>query len=304
MKKHAEFSAILTMVSIFFLSACASTKKKELPTPYESHTPISSTPLVLAPIPPVSVPLENDIYPEKVPNPDQVVLILGPGMVQGYSCVGILKALHEMKVPIRSIYASEVCAWVSAAYLTQPTLNRMDWALMQVGEDSLFKAKTGLRIESVENRLEQKLKSIFGERQLEELNPPLSIPLKDKESGEIHLFQKGKIREVIRAALSTPNGLSPGKIDGRLYSSASLDSAYPFQTARKTEGYPIFLFEIEKMNPAFQPELISLGIDRVSVPVRHLPNHDYKKRNEAIYLGKKATQEAKAQIFERLGRTE
>jgi hypothetical protein len=74
----------------------------------------------------------------------------------------------------------------------------------------------------------------------------------------------------------------------------------------EAHGYPVFLFEIEKMNPArvSQAELSALNVDVVSVPVRHISDQDFKKRNEAIYLGKKATQDAKARIYERLGRTQ
>lgn len=286
----------------FFLmmNACATAKKKEVLPPPVS---VPSQPLVLAPpAPPAFGP--DEVLPAKVANPDQVVLVLGPGMVQGYACVGVLKSLREMKIPIRSIYASEVCAWVSALYLTQPTLNRMDWAIMQFGEDALFKERSGLRMTSPETKLEAKLQEIFGEKQLEELKPPLRIPLIDVETGVTHVFEKGKIKEIIRAALSTPRGLAPGKIEGREYQSASASTAYAYVHATKNEGYPIFLFETEKVNPVLLPELATLEVGVVSIPVRHISNQDFKKRNEAIYLGKRTTQEAKARIFERLGRTE
>ncbi len=299
MQKHAALSAIMLM---FFFSACASATKKEVPGPVQV---VPSQPLVLAPPAEMQGPMPY-VYPEKVENPDQVVVVLGSGMVQGYSCVGILKSLREMKVPIRAIYAREVCALVSALYLTQPTLNRMDWALMQFSEDALIKEKSGLRMTSTESKLESKLQEIFGEKQLEELNPPLIIPLVD-EAGVTHMFKKGKLKEVIRASLSTPKGLSPGKIEGRPYRGWHPDGPYTYLGGGiEANGYPVFLFEIEKMNPArvSHTELSALNVEVISVPVRHISDQDFKKRNEAIYLGKKATQEAKAKIFERLGRTE
>ena len=295
-------SLILAIGLGSFSFGCASASKAPVQGP-EPRLGSESQTQPMGPPESYGPPIPDSAQVTGVANPDAVVLMLGPGMAPGFSCVGILKAVHEMKVPLRAIYANEVCALVAALYLTQPTLNRMDWALMQFKEDRLSKDAGGLSLGSTESKLERKLAEVFGNRTLEELKIPLRIPLLRPETGEVVLVEKGKLSEAVRAALSTNRGLKPGTIEGVRFKSVEKPKyAYPIADAWRREGYPLVVAETSG-GPAPRPG-DGVPVTIVRVPLNGIAAADFKKRNQATFRGKNAFQNAKSDILGKIGRTE
>lgn len=298
-----RFHAALTFVSaafLFSLASCASASKS----PVQGPEPLPGTvsrPEPMGPHESFGPPVPETAR-AGVANPDAVVLILGPGMAQGFSCVGAIKAVHEMKIPVRAIYANEVCALVAALYLTQPTLNRLDWALMQFKDENLSRSGSALSLGSPEGKLESKLAEVFGNRTHQELRIPLRIPLMRPETGEVTIFEKGRLADTVRAALSTATGLAPGTIDGVKWKSVERPKyAYPIGEAWEHEGYPLVVLATTFFSPPAgeTPPLVKIPVKMAGIGAT-----DFKKRNSAAYQGKRAVQAAKSDIMGKIGRTE
>lgn len=301
MKLH-QTTILLTTILFVVMSGCASARKSE-PMGPAAPGEVGTRP-VHGPQEAYGPPVPAPSGTVAVSQPDQVVLVFGPGLARGFACVGILKSLHELKVPIRAIYATEVCALASALYLSQPTLNRMDWALMQFGEDQLVKG-SGISLSSTEKKLESKLLEVFGNQTHEDLRIPLRIPLLSLESGHTVIAEKGNLRDTLRSTLSSDNRLSPGVWEGRPHRSASVIESFPVAQAWQQEGgYPVIAFTTGAFPPSVKSAAKDLGVMFVSVPMGGISDADFKKRNQATYQGKNIIQKMKSEILQKIGRTE
>jgi hypothetical protein len=309
----------VAIAAIFALvSSCASTPSAPQATP--SPSPVAATDVMGPPSPGAAAsPSPSEQYgpfpgapagpvavATPIPSGDQVVLVLGHGLARGFSHVGAIKALAEIKLPIHAIYATEVGALAAALHFTQPTANRVDWALLRFSEKNLARPEGGisiLKLKSPERDLEEKLREVFGERRIEELDGRLHILLEDAQTGERFEARRGELWKAVRAALAAENGYSPIEVDGRKARSSRGGVAEAYRAARAAETYPIVVVLAgDRVEEELRREAGS-GTEIVVAPVSGRDDLDLKKRNQAVFAGKSAVHQASARLLGLVGRS-
>lgn len=297
-----------TVLIIAILSSCASPNKRRhqesitgQPSRAESGElfgPVSDS--TVEPFPPASAPLEI------ISKPDRIVLVFGRGLAQGYTYVGVLRALSELKIPIHAIYATEIGALAAALYFTQPNSNRVDWALLRFTEKNLLHPEGNfsfVRLQSPESELSERLRDIFGERRVESLSEKLHITLEDSKTGENLEAKSGTLWRALRGALAGANGFSPEDFEGRKVRASSRKILAEYQIARQTEKYPVVV-----VNAGFEPpELFRKLVESqkavfITIPMLGINDLDLGKKNQAVFLGKNAIHQAANELLGLIGR--
>jgi hypothetical protein len=218
----------------------------------------------------------------------------------------VIKALSEMKVPIHSIYATEFGALAGALYFTQPNANRIDWALLRFTENNLRRPDGKLallKLKSPEANLEEKLREIFGDKRVETYADRLHILLQDAKTGEKIEAKTGDLWRAVRGALSGANGFGPVDFEGREVKASTSKVSDEYRIARQLEGYPIVV-AIAGQPPS---ELLRRLIEAqkstlLYIPLPGVDDLDLKRRNQAVFSGKSAVQQAANEILGLIGR--
>lgn len=316
--RRRNFSRILITLSLAALTACASARKST-----SGHELSGTSGEVMGPPRPEG-PLSNgEVYgpgfsdvAESVPgptaaaplirNPDKVALVLGPGLTYGYSAVGAIKALVELKVPVHAIYGTEIGALVGALYYTQPNPNRIDWALLRFNENNLRHSESklaALKFKSPEEDLEERLKEVFGERRVETYADRLHILLEDAKTGEKLEAKSGELWRAVRGALAGANGFAPIDFEGRTVRASTKKMSDEYRIARQVEGYPIVVVLAGKQpSELFRKLIEEQKSTLIYVPLAGIDNLDLKKRNQAVFAGKSAVHQAANEILGLVGR--
>lgn len=313
--KNAERPLVCAIVGILFVSlvsGCSSIRKRQ------EAQDRSDRPLVLAPgVTPLPQPTPEMAGPAEpfgpIPppsaityseNPDQVVLVFGPGVSSGFAYVGVLKALHKLKVPIRAIYASEVGALVSSLYLTQPNLNKMDWALMQFNERNLVREKKLVSFNSPEEKLEKSLDDLIGNIRVEDLRAKVAVPLEEVKSNTAVFADRGELKEILRCTLSGSSGLKPcRRADKKEYRAGGGKIGQVYQLARQQETYPILVVNAgEEVSLLLRKLMDEQHAYYVQIPLNKWDDLDLRRKNQAAFLGKQAIEQNEKAILSLIGK--
>ena len=60
-----------------------------------------------------------------------VALVLGPGLARGYAHAGVLRTLHDNKIPVGAVLGVEMGALIGAIFATSRTINEFEWKLFK-----------------------------------------------------------------------------------------------------------------------------------------------------------------------------
>ncbi len=307
------FGNLALVLAIGLFSSCGSTRK--LPVATDISTKTSEDEVaeaaeaeeareVYGPFPNAS-PIDEEGVPPVVDAPERIVLVFGSGLAHGFAYVGVLRALQDLKIEVQSIYATEVGALAAALYFTQPNANRVDWALMRFNEKNLRKpeGKFTFRLGSPEGDLESKLREVFGEKTLDSLQGRLHVTLENSANGKFFEAQGGDLREVLRAGLSGANGFSSIPLEGNPARAASKKLSETYRLARQRENAPVVVVSAGvPPSESFRKLVQEQNSTLIHVPLSGIDDLDLKKRNQAVFLGKSATQKSAGDLLRLVGR--
>jgi NTE family protein len=196
----------------------------------------------------------------------QVGLVLSGGGARGAAHIGVIKVLEELRVPIDVIAGSSMGALVGAAYASGTPVKDLEEGLLSQDWDRLLTDESPrvdrsfLRKEEDQNRLlrlelgvktdgirlppgaitGQKFDALFS--QITRNTPPVldfdSLPIRfravatDAETGTMHVFDKGRLVDAMRASMSVPGAIAPYQVGERIYLDGGLTRNLPVDVAR------------------------------------------------------------------------
>jgi predicted acylesterase/phospholipase RssA len=234
--------------------------------------------------------------PDYGPSPSlitPIVLVFGAGGARAYSYAGVLIGLLDAKIPLGAITATGMGALIAALYASSQTINEFEWKLLQFDE-KVFSSQRSFFSSFRESSpdpaiLERRLIDVFGDTRLEDLNLPVKILLQDIGTQEIILYEKGSIRQLVRAALSGEETFPAPRLNGRQLQSAEKVSAFPTKNAYDLEIGPVIVVDVREQKKVIsdlreaslvlEPNLMSLN------------QQAYEKRSIAIFQGKNIVSE-------------
>ena len=185
--------------------------------------------------------------PDKGP---AVSLVIGSGSVKCAAALGVVKALADAGIGLDRIvgcsagalFASIVALGYDTAAAKDITVrtwtkdltsrkNRLGYLQLLAPKLFGFKADTfGLRDD---RDMVERIRSVFGDRRIEDAPIPLHITATDFETGDLVEITSGSIVEAIRASLALPLIFPPVRLNGRLLVDGYLADPLPLSVAMK-----------------------------------------------------------------------
>ncbi|SMF08451.1 NTE family protein [Priestia filamentosa] len=149
-------------------------------------------------------------------NRPKIGIALGSGGARGFAHLGVLKVLKEENIEVDYLAGSSMGALVGAFYgtgLEMEQLYRIAFAFKRKYYTDLTLPKMGF---IAGERVKELVRMFTKNKNIEDLNIPLSIVTTDIKTGEKVVFDKGPIAPAVRASISIPGIFVPEKVDGRL----------------------------------------------------------------------------------------
>jgi NTE family protein len=151
----------------------------------------------------------------------KIGLALGSGAARGLTHIGVLKSLQVMGIQVDMVSGTSMGSLIGALFAKGEDLDVMKHLANDLGAkrlsfltDPTF-PKTGL-ISGL--KINNMLKSLFGDMEFQELKIPFVCSATDIESGQEVVIDRGLVREGVRASCSVPVILAPIKLGGRYWS--------------------------------------------------------------------------------------
>jgi len=143
----------------------------------------------------------------------KVGLALGAGSFKGYAHIGVVDVLRRAGIPIDYIAGTSiggaVAALYAAGYGTQASIQILD----RIGA-SAFRPTVPIRSLMSSNGLRASVRSMTGERRIEDLPVPLSVVATDIATQREVVFKRGLLWPALLASVSIP-GIYPAQRMGR-----------------------------------------------------------------------------------------
>ncbi|TXL65339.1 patatin-like phospholipase family protein [Zeimonas arvi] len=206
-------------------------------------------------------------------NRKRVALVIGSGSVKCAAAIGIQKVLAREGIAIDmlvgcsagSIYAGLMAAGHAgddAARITtelwtkEITGKRNTMAMLRAIAPRMLGFRTegfGLRDDAL---IMQRLRRVFGDARIEDLQLPLHVTATDFANGELVVLSKGSLVDAIRASVALPFAFTPWRVGDRLLVDGYLADPLPISVAMKNGADVIIALGFES---PFQESVKSAG---------------------------------------------
>ena len=154
-------------------------------------------------------------------------LALGGGFARGIAHIGVLRALEQGNIPIRSIAGTSVGALIGAAYCSGATPDELEQIAGHVRFKHIARWTLSRYGFASNQRMIGFLSSLLKVKTFEDLRIPLTITATDFSTGEGILFHSGPLIDPVRASCAYPGMFQPVKIQGRMLIDGMLSHAVP-----------------------------------------------------------------------------
>ena len=196
----------------------------------------------------------------------KVGLVLSGGGARGLTHIGVLKVLHEMRVPIDYIAATSMGAIVGGLYASGMTPDQMQKQLGAVSwptllSDSPERSDVGFRRKeelsafplafelgyrdgevlwfkgalsgsNLELFLHELTRNVDGIQNFDKLPIPYRAVATNMITGKEVVFDSGRLYQAMRASMSVPGMFAPVEIDGRILGDGGLVNNLPVELVR------------------------------------------------------------------------
>ncbi|WP_257350576.1 patatin-like phospholipase family protein [Pseudalkalibacillus decolorationis] len=196
----------------------------------------------------------------------KVGLALGSGGARGFAHIGVLKALHEARIPIHLIAGSSMGALVGSLYCIGHKPDEM------IKMAKMFRRKyyidyTVPRMGFVSgHKVKQLMHALTHGKRIEELDIPLSIIATDLLKGEKVVLKEGPVSDAVRASIAVPGIFVPHQIGEKLLVDGSVIDRVPVSVLQEMGADIVIAVDIShikenpEMNTIFDVILQSIDI--------------------------------------------
>jgi NTE family protein len=248
-------------------------------------------------------------------------LVLGSGVARGLAHIGVLQVLEEEEIPIDIIAGTSIGALIGALYAQGRYVSDIRKIADEVGSKrlnllaDLTIPKTGL-IRG--KKIEEMLKSYFGDTEFKDLKIPFACVATDIDSGEEVVIDQGSVRQAIRATISLPVILAVAKWKNRYLVDGFLVNPVPVNLAKEMGAditIAVNVIPDRSVKDATEPNIFDVimqtlhivgfsavkssvaGADVLIEPkIENIALTDFHRVGECVELGEQATRKAMPKI--------
>ena len=169
-------------------------------------------------------------------NKPKIGLALGAGGARGMCHLGVLKAFEEYKLDFHCISGSSMGAMMGGLYAAgvhcdeMQSMSKFATQGFVMDFNAGFNQRPGLfRL----RRVTKLLTKLLGDKKIEECGIKFCATGVDVESGELVVFDKGVLKDIIRASIAIPAVFTPWEIEGRVYMDGGVLCRLPIGSLRE-----------------------------------------------------------------------
>jgi NTE family protein len=306
----------MVMVGSLFGSGCASSKVKSAASSGGAETtnapqgPIkeSKEPAeIFGPPAPAVADAPSAVYGPAPIKTNPIVLVLGPGLARGFAYVGVVRALHEAKIPIGAILGTEMGAFIGALYAMDGKINQFEWALQKFKDDTISPTagmfSTLFQRSRNSRKLETELKQYFGKKDLNQSMLPLKIAIQFQGNSSVTVLDRGLAAEAIQAAMADLEVFDPVILNGVKAQSAASLRPFLISEARALNLGPVVVVDV--LDEIAEKAVGTAEMKDADCVIRPtlggIGTMDFSKRTDAAFRGKTATENQMDQIRKLVG---
>lgn len=147
-----------------------------------------------------------------------ISLVLSSGGARGYAHIGVIEVLEQAGFEIRAVVGSSIGALIGGLYANQTLEEYKKWVLTLDFMDVLrlvdFNFSKAGMIKG--DRIFEKMEYLLGDTRIESLSISYTAVATDLLNQREVWFQRGSLKNAIRASIATPMIFTPVMEDGRL----------------------------------------------------------------------------------------
>jgi NTE family protein len=246
----------------------------------------------------------------------KIGLALGSGGARGFAHIGVIKVLEEAKIPIHCISGSSMGALVGAFYGAGYTPKQMATMALHFQRKYYLDFTVPKMGFITGDKVKQLIKILTKSKNIEDLNPNVSIVATDLLKGEKVVFKNGDLSTAIRASISIPGIFVPHEVDGRLLVDGAVVDRVPVSEVKKMNAdiviaVDVSYFEVEpQINSIFdvimqsmdimEREMIRFHEIESDIMIKPMTNHysstAYKNIDKIIQCGEVAARDKLAEL--------
>lgn len=170
--------------------------------------------------------------------PVRVALVLGSGGARGYAHLGAVRVLRERGFEIVSVAGTSMGALVGGLVAVGRDEDFAQWA-SGLSQRDVFRLLDPVLSAGGVFRAERVLDTVgemLGEVHIEDLPVPYTAVATDLHTRREVWFQRGPLREAIRASIALPGAITPVTINGRLLADGGMVNPVPVEPTRASDA--------------------------------------------------------------------
>lgn len=170
--------------------------------------------------------------------PLRVALVLGSGGARGYAHLGAVRVLRERGYEIVSVAGTSMGALVGGLVAVGRDEDFAEWAVGLTQRDVLRLLDPVLSAGGVfrAERVLDVVGELIGDVHIENLPVPYTAVATDLQTRREVWFQRGPLREAIRASIALPGAITPIVINGRLLADGGMVNPVPVEPTRASDA--------------------------------------------------------------------
>ncbi|TFE00252.1 patatin-like phospholipase family protein [Jeotgalibacillus salarius] len=252
----------------------------------------------------------------------KIGLALGSGGSRGFAHLGVLKVLERENIKVDYIAGSSMGSLVGALYSAGQSVYDME-RLAATFRSKYFMDLTVPKMGFISGeKFRQFVKLFTHNKNIEELNIPLSIVATDLIKAEKFIFTEGPVDRAVRASTAIPGIFVPEKIDGKLLVDGGVIDRVPASVARNMGADIVIGVDVSQVKKnaeintiydviiqsidILQTEIVHLkmtGADiLISPKVDQYSSKSFQFAEQIIQLGQEAAEAALPDILEEIER--
>jgi NTE family protein len=177
----------------------------------------------------------------------KVGLVLGSGGSRGGAHLGVIKVLHENKIPVDMVSGASIGALVAAYYALH---KKTDWLQAITCE---FKKKDILRFVDINDprvsfikgkKIMAMLQALLGDATFEDTRIPLRIVATSLKDGSPFVFTSGRLVDAVMASATVPGVMPPFKYKDEFLVDGGLSDALPVDLVKNLGAEAIIAVDL------------------------------------------------------------
>ncbi len=165
-------------------------------------------------------------------------LVLSGGAARGLAHIGVIEELEKQGFEIKSIAGNSMGAFIAAMYAMDKLQEYKEWILTLDKKEVFSLIDFTLSSQGLikGDRVFNKMKSFFPDKNIEDLKIPYIAVAADITNMKEVVFTKGSIYDAVRASVAIPTIFTPAKKGNIVLVDGGVVNPIPLNRVKRTEG--------------------------------------------------------------------